>query len=741
MIRQTLPIALLIATTALAQPASPAPKKSLRELTLENIYDPKKQVAFAGAPQSGFVWLDDKTIVWPRTDEKRKVVEQVVLDLETGKRRPLFDAAKLEAAAKKLTGVSEEEARDLPLQKAWTFSPDNRTTVVALSGDLYLYDLTSDSLTRLTEVTGEEQEASFSPDGKVVGFVRNNNIYVVDLATRRERQLTIDGNDDTLNGILDWVYQEEIYGRGTFKAYWWSPDSSRIAYIRLDERKVPRFTVVDHIPYGQTLELTPYPKPGDPNPIASLLTVPVGGGTPSTINTQKYDADEPLIVNVDWLPDSSAVVFQIQNREQTWLDVVRASVDASAPRLLFRETTKAWVERQENPVWLKDGSFLWLSERSGFNHIYHYAADGTLRRQVTNGQWEARTIHGVDASEQWIFFSGTERSVLGTDVYRVRIDGSGLQRLSDAAGQHMAVFNPSMTMYVETWTTLQRPARVAAYRADGALARVVDENESAALTQYTFARPEFVQVRARDGFVMEAIVIRPPDFNAAKKHPVYQHTYAGPHSQQVRNSWRGSEFLWWQFLASKGIVVFVLDNRTASGKGAQSAWPAYKRFGEQELRDLEDGAKWLASQPGIDGSRMLLNGWSYGGFMTTYAMTHSTVWSAGIAGGTVADWRDYDSIYTERYMLVPDHNKEGYEASSPRFAAKNLHGRLLMLHGLIDDNVHVQNTIQFGYELQKANIPFQLMLYPKSRHGVTDLQLIAHMRTTMWEFVEASLLR
>ena len=740
MIRRTLAASLLIAATALAQQPATT-QRSLRELTLENIYDPKDQVAFSGAQQKGFVWLDDKTLVWPRTNEKNEVQEQVVLDVESGKRRPLFNATKLAAAVAKVSGVSAPEASKVPLQRSWNFSPDKRTTVLSLAGDLYLYDLTSEALTRVTTAAGEEQEASFSPDGKLIAYVRDNNIYVTDVATRKERALTADGNDDTLNGILDWVYQEEVYGRGTFKAYWWSPDSSRIAYLRIDERKVPRFTVVDHLPYRQKLEVTPYPKAGDPNPVATLMVAPVNGGAPSTINTQKYASNEPLIVNVDWAPDSSAVVFQLQDREQTWLDLIRARVDGSEPRVLFRETTKAWVNRQENPVWLKDGSFIWTSERSGFAHLYHYSADGTLRRQLTKGPWEVRALHGVDAAGKWIYFSGTERSVLGTDVYRISTDGTVISRLSDAPGQHMATFNPSMTMYADSWSTIQRPARIAAMRADGTLVRVVDENDPLTLGQFRLARPEFVQVSARDGFVMEGLIIRPPDFDPQKKYPVFQHTYAGPHSQQVRNSWRGSEYLWWQFLASRGVVVFVLDNRSASGKGDESAWVAYKKFGLQELRDLEDGAKWLASQPGIDGSRMLINGWSFGGFMTTYALTHSTVWSAGIAGGSVTDWRDYDSIYTERVMLTPEHNKEGYETTGPRFAAKDLHGKLLLLHGLIDDNVHVQNTIQFAYELQKANKPFQIMLYPKSRHGVSDPALIAHMRGTMWRFVQEALLR
>ncbi len=737
MIRQASIALLLLAQTSLAQQVQTVPPKpALRELTLESIYDPKDRVAFSGAAQPGFVWLDDKTVTWPRTDEKGDVVEQVILDAETGKRSVLFDSTKLQAAIT-AAGIDAGEAKKLALRKTWTFSPDKRSLLLDVNGDLYLYTRESNTLGRLTSSKGEEAEAGFSPDGKFVSFVRDNNLYVVDLAARHERQLTADGDDNTLNGIFDWVYQEEIYGRGTFRAYWWSPDSTRIAFLRLDEQPVHRFTVVDHIPYLQKLEVTPYPKSGDPNPTARLLTVALSGGAATDIPITGSDT---LIVNVDWTPDSSAVVYQTQNREQTWLDLNLTTVPNGSPTTLIHETSKAWVDRGENPKWLSDGSFLWLSERSGFKHIDHYGRDGGLRRHVTNGPWEVRALHGIDKKNEWIYFSGTQRSVLGTDIYRVRMDGTGLTRLSESAGQHNATFNESLTSYLDSWSTIERPAQIALHRADGSQVRVVDENAAPMLRQYRVSKPEFVQVKARDGFVMEAIIIRPPNFDPAKKYPVYEHTYSGPHSQQVRNSWNSREYVWWQLLAQRGIIVWVLDNRTASGKGVESAWPVYKNFGELELRDLEDGLKWLESQPYVDASRVMLYGWSFGGFMTTYALTHSTMWSAGIAGGSVTDWRDYDSVYTERYMLMPEHNKEGYEHSGPRFAAKNLHGSLMLLHGTNDDNVHLQNTIQLAYELEKAGKVFRMMLYPKSRHGVIDTALVAQMRATMLRFIDETLL-
>src|SRR5438067_5026430 len=630
--RQTaITAALLFASIAAAQqtPTPPA-KPTLRELTIENIFDPKHRVAFSGAPQSGFIWLDDKTFTWPRTNEKNEIQEQVLLDTQTGTKRTLFDAAKLQAAARKIAGVTEDEAKRLSQQRNWNFSPNKKTVVLTVGDDLYLYTFDSDGFSRLTSSPGEEQEATFSPDGKSVSFIRNNNLYVVDVASQRERQLTTDGNENTLNGILDWVYQEEVYGRGNFRAYWWSPDSSRITYMQLDERPVKRFAVVDHIPTMQRVEQELYPKAGFPNPIARLFTVTASGTAPREIDTERYSGGEFLIVSVDWNPDSSKIVYQVQNREQSWLDLNTAEANGGSPKTLFRETTKAWVEPNGNPEWLKDGSFLWLSERSGFKHIYQYAADGTLKKQVTNGPWEVRTLHGTDSANEWIYFSGTERSVTGGDVYRIRVDGTQMKRLSETAGLHRAIFNPSMTQYVDSWTDIETPAQISLYRNDGSKVRVVDANEVGAIRDYRMSKPEFLQVKTRDGFTMEAMMIKPANFDPSRKYPVYEFTYSGPHAQQVLNSWRGSQYLWWQLLAQRGMIVWVCDNRSASGKGVEPTWLVYKHFGELELRDLEDGLKWVISQPYVDSSRVILDGWSYGGFMTSYALTHSTMWSAGI---------------------------------------------------------------------------------------------------------------
>jgi dipeptidyl-peptidase-4 len=290
-------------------------------------------------------------------------------------------------------------------------------------------------------------------------------------------------------------------------------------------------------------------------------------------------------------------------------------------------------------------------------------------------------------------------------------------------------------MFVDYWSDINDPTQVRLYRADGALERSADENRVEALKQYKLGAPEFLQVKTRDGFAMEALMIKPPDFDPRKKYPVMSFTYSGPHAPQVRNGWGGPTYMWHQLLAEKGYIIWICDNRTASGKGAESVWPVYRHFGALELRDLEDGLNYLKGLSYVDGSRIGLWGWSYGGFMTSYALTHSQSFRLGIAGGTVTDWANYDSIYTERYMQMPQHNPEGYRASSVLAAAQNLHGKLLLLHGTIDDNVHMANTIQLIYELQKAGRQFRLMLYPESRHGITDPLLVKQMRQMMTDFI------
>jgi dipeptidyl-peptidase-4 len=733
------PTLALLAAVALAPPA-----RGQQPLTLDDIYDPEKKADWVGQAPSGIVWPSDTHYVHFRADAGGRLPasgDWLRVEALGGRSEPLFDAARFEAGLTRVPGVSAAEARRLARSKDLVWNASYTALVVELAGDLWHWRPGQDRPTRLTSTTGKEDQVLFSPDGALVGFVRDNDLHVVEVASQREVRLTRDGSENVLNGVLDWVYEEEIYGRGQRRGYWWSPDSRTLAFLRLDERDVPRYTLVDDIKTRPEVETWPYPKAGDPNPKVQLATVAAAGGPPVFVDLSAYANTEILVVDVSWTPDSQDVVYQVQDREQTWLDLNAARPGNGPSRRILRETTKAWVDNHGSPRWLEGGaSFLWFSERGGFKHLYHYKADGTLIRQVTDGHWEARTLHGVDEKAGLVYFSGTERSVIGGDVYRIKLDGSGLGRLSDRPGTHAATFNPSLGFYLDSWSDAETPTQVRLHRSDGSLARVVHDAPLAALSRFRLSKPEFLQVTTRDGFAMEAMLIKPPDFDPARRYPVYQHTYGGPHSQQVKDAWGGATTAYHNLLAQKGIVVWICDNRTASGKGAESTWPGYLRLGELELQDVEDGVAWLKQQPWVDATRIGINGWSYGGLMVSYALTHSKSFAMGIAGGPVTDWRNYDSVYTERFMRTPQNNPDGYRRTAAKAAAADLHGRLLLVHGAIDDNVHPQNTLQFAHALQQAGKPFRMMLYPRSRHGVTDPALLKHLRETMLAFVEETLL-
>jgi dipeptidyl-peptidase-4 len=734
-----LPRAGLLLFAAALWAAVPAAQGS-RVPTLESIYDPGQLVEYSGTSAPDLTWIDDETYLVATRGGSGGEWRRV--DAATGRSSPFIDLSALERAVASDPGISRDQARQFARPGSLTLNPARSGALLTIAEDLYVFDFGTARLTRLTSAAGAEEEATFSPDGRSVAFVRANNLYVVDVAGARERALTSDGHDQLLNGKLDWLYQEEIYGRGRFRAYWWSPDSARIAFLQLDERPVPEYTVVDHLPYRPALEVTDYPKAGDPNPLVKLGVAPISGDAPVWVSLTEYDPENLLIVNVDWTPDSRSVVHQVQDREQTWLDVRLADPTTGRSRRLLRETTSAWVSENGNPVWLEDGSFLWMSERSGFRHVYRVSpgsnADTAVEpsvRAITQGAWEVRAFHGVDRKRGELYYAAGARDHLSTDIYRVALDGSGVTRLSSGDGTHRARFSPGFSYYVDTWSDVLMPPQVRLHDRSGREVRVIHGNDARSLREHRIVGPEFVQVRARDGFVLDGMLIKPPDFDAARRYPVYQLTYAGPGAAQVRRDWGGSQFMFHQVLARQGVLVWVLDNRSASGKGAEAQWPIYGRLGEMELQDLEDGAAWLARQPYVDASRMVLSGWSYGGFMTTYALTHSTRWSAGIAGAPVTDWRDYDTIYTERYMKLPANNADGYRRTAPRFAAERLHGRLLLLHGTMDDNVHVQNTLQMAYALQRAGKSFEMMLYPRSRHGISDPRLNLHLRQLMLDFV------
>jgi dipeptidyl-peptidase-4 len=595
--------------------------------------------------------------------------------------------------------------------------------------DLYYAALDGARVARLTQTPDDDERwAEFSPDGRFVAFIRSHDLYVVDVATQSERRLT-EGGDETLsNGETNWVYMEEVFGRGNKKAFWWSPDSMRLAFLQFDDAPVYEFTLIDHIPDVQRVERSRYPKPGEPNPWARLGVVRTGGGEIGWADLSERPREDTLVTRVGWTPDSSRVWFYIQDRAQKFLDFMTVSPNGGAPRKLFRDENGRWVAIPGLPTWLDDGSFLLFSERTGWKHIYHYSGDGRLRGQVTDGPWEVTGIEHVDKANGVVFFSGTRDSHIARNLYRVNLDGSDLRRLTFGPGTHNASISPDGATFIDTWSDVHSPAKIALFDANaGRLIRTIDDNPAHEREEWDLGRYELVQIPTADGFVLEGSLLYPPDFDPSAKHPVWFQTYGGPHSPRIRNAFNARERD--ELLANWGLIVFYADPRSASGKGAVSTWTAYKNFGVIERDDIATAIEWLKEKPFIDGERIGMQGHSYGGFMTSYMMTHGDLFKAGIAGAPVTDWRLYDTIYTERYMDTPQRNPEGYDATSVILAAENLHGRLLIGHGLIDDNVHFQNTVRLVDALQRANKQnFEVMFYPRSRHGIggdhyRDLQL------------------
>jgi dipeptidyl-peptidase-4 len=579
----------------------------------------------------------------------------------------------------------------------------------------------------------EEELPTFSPDGKQVAFVRKNDLYVVDVESLRETRLTTDGSDLIFNGKADWVYFEEILNRA-YKMYWWSPDSKHIAFLRIDDAPLSNYTLINPALMQQAPELTRYPKAGAPNPFAEFGVVSIANPKPAFAKLEEYPKEDRLVVHGGWFPDSERAFFYVQDRAQTWLDFCTVPPSGGEIVKLFRDSTEAWIESPDDPKFLKDGSFLISSERTGWKHIYHYSAVGELINPVTTGEWEARRLEHVNEGIGMVYVSGTLDSPIGSQLCAAHLDGSSQKRLTAEQGTHQILFSPSGQFYIDTFSDWRTPPKVRLMKADGTLVRTLDTNPVYALEEYERAGYEMVQIPTPDGFLLEASVMTPPVLNPGQLYPVWFQTYAGPHAPRQSDSWQGGRVSD-EVLARMGFVIFRCDPRSASGKGAVSAWTAYKQLGVQEMKDIETAIEWICKKPYVDKSRIGMSGHSYGGFMTAYAMTHSKLFASGISGAPVTDWRLYDTIYTERYMQTPQVNPEGYKKTSVVESAKNLSGKLLLIHGMMDDNVHAQNSMQFIDALQKANKDFELMVYPNARHGIGG----EHYKRLLTDFMKRTL--
>jgi dipeptidyl-peptidase-4 len=718
-------------TPLLTAPARPLPEEhgSHKRIDLDMLLGKKSMPNLSGSPIGDVKWLDDGAHFLQSKDGQMRKVHAV-----SGRSwpQPQPDTKKIEASLASLPTIDRQTARRIAargsgrafergtLRRFATDAPEptegKKGRVFQHGDDLYYYFLDGSKAVRLTHSTGTKELVALSPNEKYVAFVRGNNLYVVDVATQTEQALTTDGSALLFNGKMDWVYWEEIGNRRS-NAYWWSPDSTHLAFVRYDDTPVHKFAVLDTTPVRQQVELTPYPKAGDPIPTVKLGIVPVAGGPVAFVDLSGYSDGAMILTRAGWLPNGEKVYFYLQDRAQTWLDFCTAPRTGGSLTRLFRDKTRAWVDDPGSPHFLKDGSFLLASERSGWRHLYHFDSDGKLKRPVTSGPWEVRNLHVVDEPSAWVYFSGTKDNAIGLNLYRVQLTGGEPERLTSGPGEHRVSISPKANLFVDHSNSYHSPPIARLYRTDGTPVRTLDTNPVYALEEYDLGKQELLQIKTPDGFVLEAALLKPPDFDPSRRYPVWFTTYGGPHAPVIHDSWQGGR-LRDQGLANLGFLVFQVDPRSASGKGIVSTWTAYRQLGVQELADIETAIRWLTTHSFVDAGRIGMTGHSYGGFMTAYALTHSKLFAAGVAGAPVTDWHHYDAFYTERYMNTPQENPEGYKRTSVVEAAAQLHGRLLLIHGIRDDNVHLQNTLQLVNALQRADKDFEVMVYPNDRHGI-----------------------
>jgi dipeptidyl-peptidase-4 len=725
------------------------------DLTLEWILD-HGNTASLGVPR--FVWLPDETLLIDdhRKPQGERLLER--LDPATLERKPLAGQAEI-LEAWKAAMAPREPPRRLGLPSAVS---SKGLSLYQHGGDIYLVDLMKAAaasggpspVRRVTNTEAAESSPRFSPDGRFIAYVRDADLHAADTSTGAERRLTRDGTADRLNGKLSWVYWEEITGRRD-EAYWWSPDSSRILYLQTDETPVGRFPIVSWSEPGARVEWQRYPKSGAANPAVRAGIVDLAGS-----DTRWIDLGSPppeYIARAGWLPGGEAVAIQTMDRTQSrlrlWVAPAAGPVDrdspAGEPRLALEESAATYLNLHDDLHFLPGGErFLWLSEKDGFRHLYLCAVAGGAWRPVTSGSWPLRSaghdppgcVAWLDPAAETAYFHAARPTSLETQLHRARLDGGGLARLTEGEGSHRATFSPAGRFFVDEYSRAATPPRLTLHRKDGTLLSVIASSAADRLERFRLEPPVFLEVAAGDGTLLPAKLLRPSPLREGRKHPAIVHVYGGPGSPAVADRWEGPTGLWAQLLAQRGFAVLTIDPRSSMDRGKKLEETAFRRFyGGVELEDILCGVRHLKSQPFIDPARVGIWGWSGGGTTTLNAMTRSKEFRAGIAVAGVTDWRYYDTVYTERYMRLPRENEDGYRSSSVANAAGDLHGRLLLVHGTADDNVHLQNALRYVEALIAAGKQFELMLYPGRDHGIGDPAARRHLFRLMLDFWEREL--
>jgi len=742
---------LVLLSAGRAQNAAPQ-TATPKQLTIEQIF---AEGGVTGRAPETIQWSPDRSKVsFVQRDDTGEHGELLYVDAVTGEKKVLVSETKLAQLSPPLSKIRDEREKERVTRyhvAAYTWSPDSKYLLFDSQGQLWYYSLDTGTAVQLTSSPDPSLDPKFSPDGKRLAYVRKHNLYVHPvsgmegerLLTREEKEKDrgrdkAQEEDNILNGEVDWVYAEELAVRSNF---FWSPEGHEIIFLQMDEARVPTYPITDWLPTHPRVEREKYPKAGDPNPSVRLGVVGSNGGKARWIKLT--DDNDTYVPRFGWIREGWAWA-EILNRKQDVMDLYFIDAKSGKSRKVLTESAPdAWVNVNDDFRILKSGDrFLWTSWRDGHTHIYLYsfnasdplASDAKLERQLESGDYEVIAVSGVDDASGAVFFTANKGDPRQEKLFSVKLDGSEVQAISSSEGNYEAIFADDGTHFVETHSATLTPPRISVCAPAGPCHKIW---EGRSVADYDLIAPQSLEFKADDGTVLygELILPRNADTNQKIPIPLIVHVYGGPAGQTVRNEWGGPTALFHQILANEGFAIFSVDNRGTPNRGKKFSAAIRLQFGGVELSDQLTALDQLYAQfPQLDRARAAIWGWSGGGSMTLYALTHSDRFKAGISVAPVTNWRDYDSIYTERYMGLPEDNVRAYDDSIVS-AASSLKGSLLLVHGTSDDNVHFQNTIQMTDALIRAGKQFRLMVYPNKTHGIagtaTRSQLF-HLMEDFW---------
>ncbi len=685
-----------------------APAQQRKRLTFDQIYRNADPQLFVPLPNiTG--WEDDSHYLEMKRGEAGRPGKLFSVDAKSGKEKEI--TPKTPDLNQFRDVVGSDVNVNFPAA-----SNESRTRLVYVKDkDLYFLNAATKEFKRLTQNAAEEKNPTMSPDGNLVAFTRDNNLFAVDINSGKEIQYTTDGAKLIYNGYASWVYMEEILGRATrYKAFWWSPDSKELAFMRFDDSKVPVFPLYSADGQHGYLEQTPYPKPGDPNPEVRVGVVPVAGG--SVVWADFNEKDDQYFGTPFWTPDSKELWIQWMNRGQDTLTIYAMQPGTGKKRQVYSEYQPSWVDWFEKIEFLKNNKgFILKTDKDGWMHLYLHAMDGKLKNRITEGKWQVNDVLLIDEDDGLIYFTARKEASTRTDLYEVKMNGKGLTRLTFGDYTHSTRLSPKGSYFITTYSNVSTPQKMVVCNDDGKVVREIADSKGKEVDNYELAKTEMVYMTTPDGYKLPGVITLPLDFDPGKKYPVLISIYGGPASGTVFDSWRGIGNQWY---AEEGLIQFSMDHRGAGHHGKEGVALMYRNLGKWEMNDYIEWVKWLRTKSYVDPRRVGVTGGSYGGYVTAMALTYgSEYFSFGIASSSPTDWKLYDTHYTERYMDTPAENPEGYKNWSVMTYADKYKAGLRIVHGTLDDNVHMQNSIQLVDTLENLGKNFELMLYPNGRHG------------------------